>query len=193
MNASSKTGPSPAGTPSGPAWWKVALATAVIFAAGVVTGGLLVAKVGASRTRSAARPDRAMALRPVGPEAVPPSLLPAPGEWPRRLGSDLQRRLEERRGEFLLRAARELKLRPEQRVRIEQIVRESQDRIRQLWESVQPDIRRELADAQERIRKELTPEQRRAFERLLRREPGRFGEDRSGLQGPPPVAPHGDR
>jgi len=173
-----------------PAWWKIALATAVIFAAGVVTGGVLVGR----SLRHQARLARAHEpFRPPTESPAPP-LLPPPAEWPRRPGPELQRRLEQRRTDFLLRAARELNLRPEQRARIEQIIRESQERIRELWDSVQPQIQRELAEARERIRQELTPEQRRAFERLLRRENGRRMEEPTppGPSAPPGPGPQPD-
>lgn len=167
MSPTPQENPNPTGPMPQPAWWKIALATAIIFAAGVVTGGMVISKW----TREHNRNLRLRAqVRPPA-DAPPPQFLPPPAEWTRRPAPELQLRLEQRRTEFLLRAARELDLRPEQRARIEQIIRESQERIRQLWESVQPEIRRELTETRERIRQELTPEQRRAFERLLRREP----------------------
>lgn len=167
--------------PGGPAWWKVGLATTVIFAAGVVTGGLLVAQLDRDREQA----GRSSSARTGGRQVGPASYLPPPPEWPRRSSPELQRRMEERRAEYLGRVTRELDLRPEQRARIEQILRESQDEIRRVWESVQPELRRHLWEAQERIRRELTPEQRREFERLLRRESGRRAEGPPGSPEPP--------
>lgn len=175
--------------------WKIALATAVIFAAGVLTGGLLVGKtlrerpgrVRAGAPAAGAGPSLPNAGAPLPP---PGPVLPPLAESRHRVGPELQRRLEERRMEFLLRATRELNLSPEQRVRIEQHIRESQERIRRLWDSIQPQLRREMAEARERIQQELTPEQRRAFDRLLRRETGR----RAGEPEPvPPARPPGPR
>ena len=167
--------------------WKIAAAAVVIFAAGALTGGLLVGKTLGERERPARGRPEAPAVPPSPGHGVPMEGPPVPPPGPPlselrdRARPELQRRLEERRMEFLLRATRELKLTPEQRARIEEHISESQERIRRLWESVQPQLRQELAEARQRIQEELTPEQRRVFERLLRREPGR----RIGEPGPP--------
>ncbi|MCX7865539.1 hypothetical protein [Limisphaera sp. VF-2] len=178
----------------GAAAWKIALATAIIFAAGVLTGGLLVGKAVRERVGRFRAMGPAAAPGPTHPNAVAPAppaapILPPLSELRHRAGPELQRRLEERRMEFLLRATRELNLSPEQRARIEQHIRESQERIRQLWDSIQPQLRREVAEARERIQQELTPEQRRAFERLLRREPGRRAEEPGAAPPPRPPGP----
>jgi DNA-binding MarR family transcriptional regulator len=60
-------------------------------------------------------------------------------------------------------------LTPEQRERIERILKEGQERTRQIWETVAPDMRKELQLVRERIKVELTPEQRRRFEELMKR------------------------
>lgn len=141
--------------------WKIVLATVVIFGAGVITGGLLVthsdrAKLRQLRTRVAA--------------AQPAQWTPPLREFPRRAEKDLQLSLEQRRMEFLLSVTRELRLSPEQRGRIEHLVRESQERTRKLWEQVGPQMRKELAEVKERIREELTPDQRKRFEELMKRQ-----------------------
>lgn len=128
-------------------YWKVILATMVIFGAGVITGGLLVRE-----TQTTKRPKP---FRPAITNQVPavPSVTP----------SQMQRL------EFLVRAHNELDLTPEQRERIERVIREGQERTRQLWETISPDVRKELQLVRERIKAELTPEQRRRFDELLRR------------------------
>lgn len=153
--------------------WKVVLATLVIFAAGVVTGGLLVNYVERSRPkppRSAARPG---ALRP--PEVRPglpvrpdePGRAPGPtSHLPRGLRMDLIERLD-----------REVHLTPEQRERIEKILAEGQERNRQLWERILPEIRREMQQTHERIRAVLTPEQQHKFEELMKQRPSRKGDE----------------
>jgi len=177
--------------------WKIAAAAVVIFAAGALTGGLLVGRTLGERERPARVGPEAPAVPPAPGHRLPMdgASVPPPGppvsELRHRAGPELQRRLEERRMEFLLRATRELKLTPEQRARIEQHIRESQERIRRLWDSVQPQLRQELAEARERIRQELTPEQRRVFEQLLRREPGRRLAEPEPLWGPEPPVPGG--
>jgi Spy/CpxP family protein refolding chaperone len=90
---------------------------------------------------------------------------------------EFQVSLEQRRIEFLLNATRELKLSPEQRQRIEHLVRESQERTRKLWEQVGPEMRKELAEVREKIREELTPPQRKRFEELMKRQQLRRAEE----------------
>jgi hypothetical protein len=84
--------------------WKVILATMVIFAAGVVTGGLLVRHVDdqyLARRRPSQNPRGNQAFSPVG-----------------------------MRVEFLRRAQRDLNLSAEQRERVDKIIKESQERTR---------------------------------------------------------------
>jgi len=125
--------------------WKPILAALVIFAAGVVTGGL---------TLRLAMPSR----NPVTRAGLPP----------------LGVRGEQRR-DLLDRMARELYLGPDQRERIDQILRESQERTRLLWESIAPQARAEQRRVRERIREELQPDQRSKFDESFKmRGPGRF-------------------
>ena len=132
----------------------------VIFGAGVITGGLLVHRTGGVKK---VRP-----IKPATTNAVTQNVTP----------SQMQRM------EFLVRANRELELTPEQRERIERILKEGQERTRQIWETVGPDMRKELQLVRERIKVELTPEQRRRFEELMKR-PGRQGVRSEGA----PVRP----
>lgn len=122
--------------------WKPLLAALVIFAAGVITGGLTV---------GLRRP-------PLGPRWT------APGPEPTRPW--LNQRLAGQQGELFRRMERQLELTPEQRLRVEAIVKESQGRIRALAEDLAPRTREELRQMREKIREELTPEQRRKFEKL---------------------------
>ena len=128
-------------------YWKVILATMVIFGAGVITGGLLVRETQVTKRPKQARPAA------TNHQATVQNVTP----------SQMQRL------EFLVRANNELDLTPEQRVRIERVIREGQERTRQLWETIAPDVRKELQLVRERIKAELTPEQRRRFDELLRR------------------------
>jgi hypothetical protein len=125
--------------------WKVILATMVIFGAGVITGGLLVRHTGGGK------PGRS--FRPSSTNAAAQNFNQA----------------QMQRMEFLIRANRELELTPEQRERIERILREGQEKTRKLWEGVAPEMRKELQLVRERIKVELTSEQRKRFEELLRR------------------------
>jgi hypothetical protein len=149
--------------------WKPILAALVIFAAGVVTGGLT---VGLRRVAT-------------GPRWTAPGVEPS-RPW-------LTQRLAGQQGELFRRMERQLDLTAEQRERVETIVRESQERIHALAEDLAPRTREELRRMRERIREELTPPQRRKFEKLeesLRpREGGAKRGDRPGPLPPPSDKP----
>jgi hypothetical protein len=127
-------------------YWKVILATMVIFGTGVLTGGLLVHKTAGPKK---ARPARVTTITNTPPPNVTPSQI--------------------QRLEFLVRANRELDLTTEQRERVERILKEGQERTREIWEGVAPEMRKELQLVRERIKAELTPEQRRKFEEIMKR------------------------
>ena len=122
--------------------WKPILAALVIFAAGVVTGGL---------TASLRRPAAGLRWTATGSEPTRP--------W-------LMQRLAGQQGELFRRMERQLDLTTEQRQRVEAIVKETQERIRLLAEDLAPRTRQELRRMREKIREELTPQQRRKFEKL---------------------------
>ena len=69
--------------------------------------------------------------------------------------------------EFLRRAQRDLDLNPDQRERIDKLIKESQERTREIMEPVAPDLRAELERTKEEFQQVLTPEQRRRFEELV--------------------------
>ena len=139
--------------------WKPILAALVIFAAGVVTGGLTVNL----RTKPPAAGLRALQQR----------ITPAQN-WDNRI-RELGKRME-----------RQLDLTPDQRERIEAIIRDSQRRIKGVFEEVAPKARDEFRETRMRIRDVLTPEQRRKFEELVKaREPGgKRAENPSPIQPP---------
>jgi Spy/CpxP family protein refolding chaperone len=124
--------------------WKPILAALVIFAAGVVTGGL---------TLDLKRP-------PWNPRAGPRSdSIRKPyvsGRWDVQL-REISKRMEER-----------LDLTLDQRERITAIVRETQSRMKALWEDVAPKTREEMRQMRDKIRAELTPEQREKFEEIFK-------------------------
>ena len=118
--------------------WKPILAALVIFAAGVVTGGLTV-----NLRKQPARPKgTVVAKKPVA--------------MPREL-RELSRRMQA-----------ELDLTPEQRERIEAIIHDSQERVKSLRDEVGQKISVESSDMRQRIRNELTAEQRRSFAEILK-------------------------
>jgi Spy/CpxP family protein refolding chaperone len=124
-------------------YWKVILATMVIFGTGVVTGGLLV---------RASRPlPPAQRIPGMGRASQPPS----PG------GA---------RVEFLRRMTRELDLTTEQRERVDKIIRESQERTKIISEPVAPLLRQETVRVKQEFREALTPEQRARFDELVKKQ-----------------------
>jgi len=129
--------------------WRVIFATAVIFGAGVITGGLLVNYVQHShpnhfgvkapvRLTATNAPATNNPARPV--EAVKPRL-------PEVLNKQFLQRLDE-----------ELRLKPDQHEAIQKIVNDGQN-----------EMRKAIQDARLEIREVLTPEQRREFDDLIKR------------------------
>lgn len=144
--------------------WKPILAALIIFAAGVVTGGLLVGY-------SDHRLQKARRLQPHETSARPPGNLPPaigareprpvsggqPNRIPRVVSEEFFRRLET-----------EVGLTSGQRERVEEIIAQGQARNKEIWERVTPEFRREMIDTQKRIRDILTVEQRAKFEELMK-------------------------
>ena len=148
--------------------WKVILATVIIFAAGVITGGVLVHKV--------QRPERPRPLPPFArpQQGPPPEVMPRP--W-------FARR------EFLDRMDHQLNLSREQYDRIAKILQDSQERTRRIVGRVNPEIQEELRHVRREIRAQLTPEQAKGFEELqheLRGRPRPPGDNPETRRGPPP-------
>ena len=125
--------------------WRVIVATMVIFAAGVLTGGLVVKFSERIRVPHPNRQNN-------------PNRPPAPGNAG---GSKL---------EFLKRAERELDLSTQQKDQIDKILIASQERTRKIMEPVSPRIREEIQRTREEFKTVLTDEQRKRFEDLLKQQ-----------------------
>ena len=138
--------------------WKVILATMVIFGAGVLTGGLLVNHVN-NEQRDHARIafERRNSHPQMGGQGQP-----HPGDLSRPRSPEMWRK------DLLEHLGEELKLTPEQRATISQIIAEGQERNREIWTNVLPKMRQEMEQVHQRIRAELTPEQQKKFEDLVR-------------------------
>jgi uncharacterized membrane protein YccC len=119
----------------------------VIFATGVMTGGLLVAHVG--HVRHARPPRTGSANR----QAQQPSS-------PSGLRLDLLRRLES-----------ELSLTPEQKERIDAIIRQGQEQTRKIMDPVRPQLQEEVRKVTAAFRDALAPEQQKRFDELLKQQP----------------------
>jgi len=140
--------------------WKVVCATLVIFIAGIITGASLV--------RFAERGPRPwQRIAKAGPNLPSPSNTPPLPAVPRSAtatapGSPLLNR------EFVQVLGHQLRLTPEQRERINQIMAEGQERMRELRASLEPQTRKQLLETREQIHALLTPEQRERFEQLMK-------------------------
>ncbi len=135
-------------------YWKVILATMVIFGTGVVTGGLLVRHV-----------DRGWMHRPQRPTGVVrPALSLTPAGLMR---ADLLRRLEQ-----------ELALTPEQREPANEVLKKGQERMKRLMETIEPRRREAFKKTLEEFRAVLTPEQQKRFDELLKQQQQRAREQR---------------
>jgi len=129
--------------------WKPILAALVIFAAGVVTGGLTVTL----RQPRLAHPASTQVKRQ-------PTLA---REGPLR---ELSRRMQ-----------KELELTPMQLEHIESIIHESQERMKSLRDEVSQKIGEESREMRQRIRNELSAEQRRKFTEILKQHDERNKRD----------------
>ena len=150
--------------------WKIVFATVVIFAAGVVTGGLLVN-----------HSNRAKLQRGNRPASNRTTWQPDPREVVQRDQRELRPMLEQQRMDFILRVHEELQLTPEQRERIEKIVREGQERSKALWEKAVPELRKNVQEVRDQIRAELKPEQRKKYEQLQKQHQSRPTELTPGM------------
>ena len=75
------------------------------------------------------------------------------------------------RTEFHKRIEKELDLKPEQKTKIEQVFKNSQERMKPFWEKISPQLHEEVTRVQNEIRTELTPEQEKKFDELLKSRP----------------------
>ncbi len=140
-------------------YWKVILATVVIFGAGVLTGGLLVNFVDHSHPKNPHRSQANAGAHATTNNATPPRWAEIPPP-----------RLAERMGkQFVQQLNDALQLTPEQRGKIEKLIADGQERNRELWTNVAPKMRAVMQEVNQQIRAELSPEQLKAFEELLKR------------------------
>ena len=140
-------------------YWKVILATAVIFGAGVLTGGLLVDHISHSHPKNPRHPPAGSSAHPQTNDTA----TPAPLEFP------MPRMAREMRKQFVQQINEAVNLTPEQRTRIEKIIAEGQERNREIWTNTTPKMRMVIQEVNLQIRAELTPEQLKPFEELLKR------------------------
>lgn len=132
-------------------FWKVILATLVIFSAGVLTGNIA--------TRKMAKVPEPAPVRTLESTNTPP-----PWQYESRR---LMRAME-----------KELHLTEEQKKKIEIIMGASRERSKAHWEELNPKLREEFRRVREEIKGQLTPEQQVKFDEISRRRPQRRDEDK---------------
>lgn len=144
-------------------YWKVILATVVIFGAGVFTGGLLVNHINHPHFKGPRHlPANGLARTGTNNAAAPGSAeVPLP-RIAREMGKQFAQQLNDR-----------LQLTPAQLGKIEKIIAAGQERNHELWTNVSPKIRAVIQEVNQQIRVELTPEQLVQFEKILKRPPRR--------------------
>jgi hypothetical protein len=129
--------------------WKVIFATAVIFGAGVVTGGLLVNYVTYSHPKN----------NPRRPAATAETHSPATNQPPRTAEAAKPPRLPEILSKpFLQQLDESLHLAPDQHETVQKIINDGQNLMRKV-----------VQDARLEIREVLTPQQRKQFDDLVKR------------------------
>jgi hypothetical protein len=161
-------------------YWKVILATVVIFGAGVFTGGLLVNCIDHPHSKNAHHAQANADTHPPENHDQPrPQDIPPP-------------RLAERMGkQFVQQLNDTLRLTPEQRVKIEKIIADGQERNHEIWTNTAPKMRAVMQEVNQQIRAELTPEQLKPFEEMLKHPPRRppFDTNAPPANPPPATAP----
>ena len=138
-------------------YWKVILATIVIFGAGVLTGGLLVNFVEHSHSKAA--------HHPVAADVHPPATNPPPHAV--ELSPKL-RPLEILPDGFLKQLSDDLQLAPDQLDKIKKIIAEGQEQNHGAWTNCMAQMRKVMQDTRHQIREQLTPAQQKQFEDMLK-------------------------
>lgn len=144
--------------------WKIVCATLVIFIAGIVTGAVLV-RLGDRGPKPWVRQPRESINRPATNQAGQTDPLPPNPNRPNDPGNPGTGPMSR---EFATVLERSLRLTPEQREQVNQLMSEGQERIRALRQGIDPEVRKEMQKTHEQIQALLTPEQRELFQRLMK-------------------------
>jgi hypothetical protein len=132
----------------------------VIFVCGLITGALLERPAGP-------RPETTLEAAGAAMTATNP-IASAPTYSVVTKTNVVWASAQTQRVALLRQLVNRLHLQPEQRTRILDIIKESQERSRGIWEQIAPQMRDELKRTTEDIRSELSPEQQRHFNEMLR-------------------------
>jgi hypothetical protein len=143
-------------------YWKVILATVVIFGAGVMTGGLLVNSVQHPHSRNSHRPSANGEAHESQLRTNNLANLSRPPRPPDILNDKFVQQLDDA-----------LQLTPDQRASIQTIIADGQERNRSIWTNNSAQMRAVIQDVRHRVRETLTPDQQKQFEALMKRPPRR--------------------
>ena len=132
--------------------WKIILPTCVIFGAGLLAGGLTINRI-----------DRCKAV--TSRQTVPPVVNGNVAAQIRREPGAM----DQHRIEFMRTVSSNLNLTAEQRVCVDNTLREGQECIRKLWDDFNPKTREVLNNCRSKIIADLTPEQRDQFNQMMKR------------------------
>jgi len=143
-------------------FWKVILATVVIFGAGVFTGGLLVNQVQQPHPRNNRHPSTNVEARESQSRTNNLANLSRPLRPPEILGNNFVQQLDDA-----------LQLTPDQHASIQKIIADGQERNRAIWTNNSAQMREVVQDVRHRVRETLTADQQKQFEELMKRVPHR--------------------
>lgn len=163
-------------------FWKVIVATIVIFGAGVMTGGLLVNYVQHSYPKNNHR-------QPATVEAHPPAEAHDAQAHTNNLASLPRPRPPEILGDkFVQQLDDALQLTPDQHASIQKIIADGQERNHSIWTNNSAQMRAVIQDVRHRVREVLTADQQKQFEELMKRAPRRQNSTNAPVS-PPPTNP----
>ena len=160
-------------------FWKIVLATIVMFGAGVTTGGLLVSHIDRGRQDINRRPPM-----PFGTNVM----RQFPGERPGGGRGNMEfqflrpRQPDMLDTNFVKQLDNALKLTQEQQDSIRKIIAEGQDRNHAIWTNNAEQMREVTMDVRHRIHELLNADQQKQYEELMKRVPR---HPQGGTNGPP--------
>ena len=172
-------------------FWKIVLATIVMFGAGVTTGGLLVSHIDRGRQDINRRPPMPFGsnatMRPFGGEGRGEGRSGGRGmlefpQFPRPRQPDM---LDTN---FVKQLDDALKLTQAQQDSIRKIIADGQDRNHAIWTNNAEQMREVTMDVRHRIHELLNADQQKQYDELMKRVPRR---PQGGTNGPPGFFPGG--
>ena len=166
-------------------YWKVILATVVIFGAGVLTGGVLVnfvqyshPRTGSHRPAASGESHPSAEAREVQSHTNNLATLSRPQRPPEILDDKFVQQLDDK-----------LQLTPDERAAIQKIIADGQERNHSIWTNNSAQMRAVVQDVRHRVREALNADQQKQFEDLMKRPPRRQGSTNAPAGSPPTNSP----